>query len=82
MEKNSDRGLGFISGFVLGGVVGVVLGLLFAPRPGKNFREKWRGRLKDLLAQGKEIVQEAIEEGKEAAAREQAAFRERFSSEE
>ena len=82
MEKNSDQGLGFISGFVLGGVVGVVLGLLFAPRPGKNFREKWRGRLKDLLAQGKEIVQEAIEEGKEAAAREQTAFQDRFSSEE
>jgi len=82
VEKNSDRGLGFISGFVLGGVVGVVLGLLFAPRPGKNFREKWRGRLKDLLAQGKEIVQEAIEEGKEAAAREQTAFQDRFSSEE
>ena len=82
MEKNSGQSSGLFTGFLLGTIAGFILGLLFAPRPGKDTREEWKDKLRDLVGQGKQILQEAIEEGKEAAAREQAAFRERFSSEE
>jgi len=74
MERN-DKGPGFLTGFLLGGIVGAVIGFLFSPQLGQNSREALKTRLKDLVSQAKETLNEAIEEGKEAAKRKDAELR-------
>jgi len=79
-EKSSGN---FLVGFVVGAFVGAVLALLFAPAPGEEIRNQLReksielkDRASDLTAKGQSFLeeqkirfQEAIEEGKRAAAR-------------
>jgi len=73
----------FLAGFIVGAFVGAVLALLFAPAPGEEIRSQLReksielkDRASDLTAKGQSLLeeqkvrfQEAIEEGKRAAAR-------------
>jgi len=65
MEKNS-KGSGFFAGLIFGGIIGVIIGFILSQKSGK---------FKDLVAQGREAIREAIEEGKEAAARREAELR-------
>ncbi len=58
------RGSGFFSGFILGSIVGVVVGFVLSRKSGE---ETVRGKLSDLVVQGREAIRDAIEEGKEAA---------------
>jgi gas vesicle protein len=66
--------------FLAGAAVGAGLGILFAPKPGKETREDVKKKLgeigqkgKELLAEGKEVIQQqkvqlsaAIDAGKDA----------------
>jgi len=49
--------------FILGGVIGAILGILFAPRSGKETREKLGILFEDLSEKAENI----LEEGKEKA---------------
>lgn len=74
---------GFFAGFIFGALVGAAVALLFAPAPGEEIREQLREKgieLKDRAATlGAEAskkadefrlrLQEAVEEGRQAAAR-------------
>lgn len=60
-EKCCGRG-GVVMAFVVGAAVGGALGLLFAPRSGRETRE----RIKDMAADARERVLDTINEGKEA----------------
>jgi gas vesicle protein len=44
MSKERNHGL---LGFIAGAAIGATLGLLFAPRSGKETRERWTGKAKD-----------------------------------
>ncbi len=80
MAKDNLGGLEFLAGFVVGGVVGAVVGILLAPQSG----EETRGRIAErgieirdglqqkvpaLIDEQRERIDEAIQRGKEAAAK-------------
>ncbi len=46
--SNSDSGSGFGIGLILGLAVGVALGFLFAPRSGKETRERLKDKASDV----------------------------------
>ncbi len=58
---------GFFGGFIIGGVVGAITAVFLAQKEGQ-------GKFKDLISKGKETIREAIEEGKDAAAKKEAEF--------
>ena len=64
---SDDKKSGFFGGFIVGGVVGAIAAVFLAQKEGQ-------GRFKDLIAKGKETIREAIEEGKDAAAKKEAEF--------
>ncbi len=62
------------SAFLTGGLIGLALGVLFAPRPGRETRDRLRKRGDDLIEQGRGSyetqrgrVLEAVDVGREAA---------------
>jgi gas vesicle protein len=68
--------VGFLTGLVVGCVTGLVLGVLLAPQSGEETREilrekgiELKARAEDLSEEGRARLQEAIEEGKSAAAK-------------
>ena len=61
MEKENSAS-GILIGLLMGGIIGAILGLLLAPQPGKETRERLRGKLDETISLGKS----AWEEGKEA----------------
>lgn len=61
-----------IFSFFLGGLIGAGVALLFAPKPGKETREKIRGlaeeaieKAEEVIGQAKGRVNSAVEKGKE-----------------
>ena len=79
---------GFLVGFILGGLIGVAMGILMAPQAGEETRAllKEKGielktRAEDLTDEGRARLQEAIEEGKDAAARTREQLSERLEAE-
>ena len=46
---------GFLLGALVGGAVGAITALLFAPKPGREFRDELSYRSKDLLEKGQNI---------------------------
>jgi len=67
--------LGFVTGFIMGSVAGVLVGILLAPQSGEETREvirergiELKSRAEDLTEEGRIRFQEAVEEGKSAAA--------------
>lgn len=59
--KDSDSfGIGFFAGLL----AGIAIGFLYAPSPGKDTREKIRGKADEI----KEMASERIEQTREAAA--------------
>ena len=80
---------GFIFGFILGALIGAGIGLIFAPQPGEETREQLKERISQMrskvgeLAGGAtEVLRDAIEEGKAAAAVKEAELKERFGKNE
>ena len=67
-----NRGSGFFAGFLIGGIVVTVVWALLSQ---KDDQSTLKVRLKDMISQGKEAIREAIEEGREAAARKEAEIR-------
>jgi len=69
-------GPGFGTGLMLGSVIGALAGLLLAPMPGEATRAQVRERTaglrqkaEELKAEAKELVREAVLEGRAAASR-------------
>lgn len=68
---NDSKGSGFFGGFILGSLVGVVVAFFLSQKGGKG---SIRAKLGDAVAKGRETIREAIEEGKEAAAKKESEF--------
>ena len=51
-------GCGFWA-FVFGGIAGLIAGLAYAPRPGKDTRERWKERGEDLKEKADELKKKA-----------------------
>ena len=67
--------LGLVTGFIMGSVAGLLVGILLAPQSGEETREvirergiELKSRAEDLTEEGRIRFQEAVEEGKSAAA--------------
>ena len=74
---NDNKGSGFFTGFILGGIIGAIAAFLLSQKSGKD---TVKVKLKDLVDQGSKAIREAIEEGKEAAARKESEFHEDLKS--
>lgn len=68
----AERGPGFFSGLIFGSIIGIVFGFFISQKSDKGTLGE---KLKDLAAQGRETIREAIEEGRDAAARKEAELR-------
>ena len=66
---NNHRCMGFLSGVVVGGIIGAAAAYVLSQ---KNVRDSLKAKMKDAVTQAKESIREAIEEGREAAARKEA----------
>lgn len=65
---NDDRGgnpAGVILSFLLGGLTGAALAILFAPRSGKETRERLEERLRESAERGKDLKQKVVGRGRE-----------------
>ena len=61
MSHNEDHS----SHFLLGVGMGAILGVLFAPRPGKETREKLKADASEYFEKGQELFEDAKEEYEE-----------------
>lgn len=80
MSSRDTGSLDFMVGFVVGGLVGAVVGMLLAPQSGEQtraqiaergieLRDELQEKVPVIVEEQKGRVQEAIERGKEAAAK-------------
>ncbi|MBT9163736.1 MAG: hypothetical protein DDT24_00656 [Chloroflexi bacterium] len=76
---NNNKGTGFFTGliifkagFILGGIIGAATVYVLSQ---KNVRDALKAKIKDAATQVRESISEAIEEGREAAARKEAEIR-------
>ena len=80
MSSRDSGSLDFMVGFVFGGLVGAFVGLLLAPQSGEQtraqlaergieLRDELQEKVPTIVEEQKGRVQEAIERGKEAAAK-------------
>jgi len=76
---NDNRGTGFCTGLMLfkaglivGGIVGAAAAYILSQ---KSTREMLKAKVKDAVTRARESISEAIEEGREAAARKEAELR-------
>lgn len=67
-DKNKS---GFFSGLITGGIVGAVVAFLLSQ---KSDKDTLRGRFGDLITKGRDSFREAVEEGKQTAARKEAEY--------
>jgi gas vesicle protein len=60
MSKNDDSSalIYMLAGVGLGAIIGAAAGLLFAPKPGTDFREDLTDKFKDLKGKTEEWVNE------------------------
>mgnify|MGYP001073930752 CR=1 FL=1 len=66
---SDKRGSSFLNGLILGGVIGAVIAFFVSQKRGKD---SFKGAFSELIAKGREMVQDAVQEGKETAARKEA----------
>jgi len=73
---NEEREPGFSTGLILGAIIGALAGLLLAPKPGEETRARvmertagLRQKAEELTAEARDLVRDAIEEGKVVASR-------------
>ena len=52
------RVLSFLAGFLVGGLVGAGVGVLMAPQAGTELQDRIRGRIDDLLLEGRKAAAE------------------------
>jgi gas vesicle protein len=64
--SNENGGLNLLKGLVIGGAIGVALGLLFAPRSGKETREKLLSDAEKLKAELEKYANDFSEKAQEA----------------
>jgi gas vesicle protein len=62
MEANDNGGSNFVKGFLVGGFIGAALGMLFAPKPGRDFRDNIRDESEELYDKAKEELTKLKEE--------------------
>ena len=62
---------GFFSGLIAGSVLGAVVAFLLSQ---KSDKDSLRGKLGDLIAKGRDSIREAVEEGKQTAARKESDY--------
>ncbi len=72
----NEGGPGFGAGLILGGIIGSLIGIVCAPQTGEESRaevmEKTAGirrKAEEITVEAKELLKEAIEEGKIVAGR-------------
>ena len=62
----SEGNNNLLKGLLAGGLIGMALGILFAPKSGKEMREKIARKADELLVKAKEEYGKAFEKGKTA----------------
>ncbi len=68
---SEHKGHGFLTGFLIGAVIGVIAAIFLSQKGGKG---SLKARLGEMVAQGRETIREAIEEGREAAVKKETEF--------
>ncbi len=68
---NDGKGSGFFGGFILGGIIGAIAAFFLSQKGG---RDSFRSKFSEVVSHGRETIREAIDEGKEAAARKESEF--------
>ena len=63
--SEKDTGAGFDIGFVIGATMGLAMGFLYAPRPGKETRELWKGKAEEVKEKVEEVPAEKLAEDEE-----------------
>lgn len=80
MSRRDTSSLDFLVGFIVGGAVGAVVGILLAPQSGEEtraqiaergieLRDELQEKVPPLIDEQRGRVEDAIEKGKEAAAK-------------
>ena len=69
---DSNSGSGFWKGLIIGGLIGAVIVFFLTRKSGSG---TMKSKLGSFIDQGRETIRDAIREGKEAAAREEAELR-------
>ena len=94
--NEENRSQAFLSGLLVGGVIGSALAFWLAGRMRRDLRERgidiggWLGELgylvkdrgEEFLTRAKDVVERAIEEGKEASHKARSELEERWKEEE
>ena len=59
-EQEHTSTSGVLLSFLLGGLAGAAVAVLFAPRPGEATRELIADRMKDGIAKGRDLKEQAV----------------------
>lgn len=58
MAEKRKGGFARLAAFILGGAIGAIGGLLFAPRSGKETRERFKERAEEMVEEGRKSYEE------------------------
>jgi gas vesicle protein len=64
-EDSGSNTSGVILAFLLGGLTGAALAILYAPRSGRETRERLGERLREGVDKGRELRERAVAKGRE-----------------
>jgi len=65
MSKENNSGISFLAGLLAGGAIGAVFALLYAPKPGKEFRDDLRSRTDEYLDDADKYISDARDKAKD-----------------
>lgn len=60
-NRNSDSGLGFLSGFVLGALAGAAMAVVLAPQSGEETRDLIRGKAHEFKGKAMDLASDLRE---------------------
>ncbi len=61
-----EENIGFLKGILVGGLIGAALGILFAPKSGKETREKIAQKSGEFFSKAKDEIERGLEKSKDA----------------